>query len=179
MINPKQTVVKQCSCCSGNDAVVPPAIVQQDGSSISHTCSHSKSNSPTISALPQQSMYDTQHIPGRGGPTASYEVFIFCCWKWQTYIYILPKYIHRDWNWRLRQIAEYIHIYILGIGIGVSAKLRICHTWIQQFVRTNYETCDMRYRYRTCEIISCSIQNKLAIGEYRSILARLDAVVHN
>ena len=44
------------------------------------------------------------------------------------YIYILPKYIHRDWNWRLRQIAEYIHIYILGIGIGVSAKLRICHT---------------------------------------------------
>ena len=36
MINPNKTVVKQYSCCGHNQTVAPPAVVQQDGSSMSY-----------------------------------------------------------------------------------------------------------------------------------------------
>ena len=36
----------------------------------------------------------------------------------------------------------------------------------------------MRCRSKTCYVISCSMQEKLAIGEYRGILSGSDAVVY-
>ena len=49
----------------------------------------------------------------------------------------------------------------------------------RQLVRTNYETCGMRCRYRTChdKFFTFSVQNKLAIGEHRGIRISSDAVV--